>query len=67
MVSRFTCCWGLPYLLLLSPGINYINLATARGINRAKEVGVRKTLGSAKGQLVAQFMLGSGHYSTCYR
>ncbi|MXV50555.1 FtsX-like permease family protein [Pedobacter sp. HMF7647] len=37
--------------------INYINLATAKGISRAKEVGVRKTLGSAKKQLFAQFMI----------
>jgi len=36
--------------------INYINLATARGTARAKEVEVRKTSGSGKGQLIMQFM-----------
>jgi putative ABC transport system permease protein len=48
---------GIAIFVIIIAWINYINLATARGINRAKEVGVRKTLGSAKGQLVAQFML----------
>jgi len=37
--------------------INYINLSTARSVERAKEVGVRKVLGAAKSNLVKQFML----------
>jgi putative ABC transport system permease protein len=37
--------------------INYINLSTARSVERAKEVGVRKVLGAAKANLVQQFML----------
>ncbi len=37
--------------------INYINLSTARSVERAKEVGVRKVLGAAKFQLIKQFML----------
>ncbi len=37
--------------------INYINLSTARSVERAKEVGVRKVLGAAKGNLIKQFML----------
>lgn len=37
--------------------INYINLSTARSVERAKEVGVRKVLGAAKSTLIQQFML----------
>jgi putative ABC transport system permease protein len=48
---------GIAIFVIIIAWINYINLATARGIGRAKEVGVRKTLGSAKTQLVTQFML----------
>ncbi|MDB5089559.1 MAG: FtsX-like permease family protein [Mucilaginibacter sp.] len=37
--------------------INYINLSTARSVERAKEVGVRKVLGAAKSNLIRLFML----------
>jgi len=50
---------GIAIFVIIIAWINYINLATARGIGRAKEVGVRKTLGSNKGQLLWQFMLES--------
>jgi len=36
--------------------INYMNLATARSVNRAKEVGLRKVMGSQRGLLMAQFL-----------
>jgi putative ABC transport system permease protein len=36
--------------------INYMNLATARSANRAKEVGIRKVMGSQRRQLVLQFI-----------
>jgi putative ABC transport system permease protein len=39
--------------------INYINLATARSVERAREVGVRKVLGSLRRQLVGQFLFES--------
>ncbi len=42
--------------ILILAAINYMNLATARSADRAKEVGVRKTLGSRRGQLVKQFL-----------
>src|SRR6202012_3824744 len=51
---------GIAIFVIIIAWINYINLATARGISRAKEVGVRKTLGSAKRQLITQFMFEAG-------
>jgi len=46
----------LAVLLLLAGAINFSNLAIAKSMRRAKEVGVRKVLGSNKGQLIFQFM-----------
>ncbi len=43
-------------LLVVIACINFMNLATARSAERAREVGVRKTMGSLKGQLVGQFL-----------
>ncbi len=45
--------------VLLLACINFMNLATARAQKRAKEVGIRKTVGSDKNQLVVQFMFES--------
>jgi putative ABC transport system permease protein len=39
--------------------INYINLATARSVERAKEVGIRKVLGAFRNALITQFLLES--------
>lgn len=36
--------------------VNYINLSTARAIERAREVGIRKVMGSVRGQLILQFL-----------
>jgi len=44
---------GLFVLLLAC--INFMNLSTARSEKRAKEVGIRKAIGSVRGQLIAQF------------
>lgn len=43
-------------LILGIAWINYVNLASARAVLRSKEVGVRKVLGSTRGQLLQQFL-----------
>jgi putative ABC transport system permease protein len=43
-------------LILLIAGINFVNLATARSARRAKEVGLRKVVGSLRRQLIQQFL-----------
>ena len=45
--------------LLLIAGINYVNLTTAKSMERAKEIGVRKTLGAVSSNLSIQFYLES--------
>ncbi len=42
--------------VLLLACINFMNLSTARSQQRAKEVGIRKTMGSLRGQLITQFL-----------
>ena len=41
--------------ILLLACINFMNLSTARSVNRAKEVGLRKVVGAKKQNLIAQF------------
>ncbi|MBX7124595.1 MAG: ABC transporter permease [Cyclobacteriaceae bacterium] len=47
---------AIALLVLLIAGINYVNLATARAADRAREVGVRKVAGAARTQLFTQFI-----------
>jgi len=47
---------GIAFFIVVIAWVNYINLATARAINRAKEVGIRKTVGSQRKHLVIQFL-----------
>jgi len=45
--------------ILLIACVNFMNLTTARSAGRAREVGIRKVLGTSRGQLVRQFLLES--------
>lgn len=47
---------GIAVFIIVIAWVNYINLATARAITRAREVGVRKAIGSQRRQLIIQFL-----------
>jgi putative ABC transport system permease protein len=54
---RFVWLFGaIAGFILLIACINFVNLSTARSSNRAKEVGLRKTVGSSRGALIGQFL-----------
>jgi putative ABC transport system permease protein len=50
---------GIVLMIIVLACINFMNLSTARSSNRAKEVGIRKALGSYKSHLIRQFLLES--------
>ncbi|SDF71668.1 FtsX-like permease family protein [Dyadobacter soli] len=63
--TSFTYDFPVPVMIILSiiaglvafiACINFVNLATAQSLKRAKEVGVRKTMGSSRFQLVVQYL-----------
>ncbi len=47
---------AIALFILLIACVNFMNLATARSTDRAREVGIRKTMGSDRGRLVRQFL-----------
>nr|WKN37525.1 ABC transporter permease [Tunicatimonas sp. TK19036] len=59
-IASGTAVWALLFIaivILAIAWINYINLATARSLERAKEVGIRKVVGAHRGQLIGQYMM----------
>jgi putative ABC transport system permease protein len=55
---------AVAFFIILIACINFMNLSTARSANRAKEVGVRKTIGAGRQRLILQFLSESMLYST---
>ncbi|TVP50406.1 MAG: FtsX-like permease family protein [Mongoliibacter sp.] len=65
LIGEFKANFSITYIylfiaiavfILLIACINFMNLATAKSSNRAKEVGVRKTMGSGRSELIGQFL-----------
>jgi len=57
-----TVVWGLLIIALFIitiAWVNYINLSTARAVERAREVGIRKVVGGVRKQLISQFLIES--------
>jgi ABC-type antimicrobial peptide transport system permease subunit len=51
---------GIALFILVIATINFINLSTAQSILRAKEIGIRKVMGSSVGGIVRQFLIETG-------
>ncbi len=54
---------AIALLIIILACVNFMNLSTAQSVTRAKEVGVRKVLGSEKKQLIRQFLIEALVYS----
>lgn len=62
--SRVNIFISVAVLILLLSCINFMNLSTARFGQRAKEIGIKKVMGSSKGQISQQFLMESVIFSS---
>ena len=62
-VSYIYILLAIGVFILVIASINFMNLSTAKSANRAKEVGLRKTMGATRSQLVGQFLTESMVFS----
>jgi len=53
----------IAFLVLLIACINFMNLSTAKSAGRAREIGIRKVVGSSRGRIIAQFFFESIAYA----
>jgi putative ABC transport system permease protein len=59
MIIMLSILISVAGFVLILAYLNFINLITARAANRAKEVGIRKVIGSSRGQLITQYFMES--------
>ncbi|OOQ61845.1 ABC transporter permease [Mucilaginibacter pedocola] len=55
-IKRVYIFSAIALFILLIACINYMNLATARSVLRAKEIGIRKVIGAQRGEIISQFL-----------
>lgn len=55
-IDRIYLLSAIAFFVILLACINFINLTTARSVHRAKEVGLRKVVGSSRGSLIIQYL-----------
>lgn len=58
-IEQLRLFMGLAIGILLIACINFMNMATAKSEKRAKEVGIKKTIGATRGSLISQFLMES--------
>ena len=64
-IQQVTLLTLLAFSILIIASINYMNLSTARSQGKAKEIAIRKTIGSSRSALIRQFLVESLLFALC--